>query len=104
MGQLPFICFCWSFPTAALQGNCIVLETAAFWRTVQGSSENTVIQTLGSLNSRTSVSAGHMSSFINPNSVTYRVPTTSRLPWLLQHYLSQQTQTAGQNNHHLFWQ
>lgn len=36
MGELPFICFCWSFLTAALQGNCIVLETEAFWRTAQG--------------------------------------------------------------------
>lgn len=64
-----------------------------------------IIQTLGSLHSRTSVSAGHVSSsFMNPNSVTYRVSTTSRLPRLLQHYLSRLTQTASKkNNHHLFW-
>lgn len=36
MDALPFICFCWSFPTAALEGNFIVLETEGFWRTVQG--------------------------------------------------------------------
>lgn len=29
MGEPPFICFCWSFATAALEGKFIVLETEA---------------------------------------------------------------------------
>lgn len=34
--ELVFICFCWSFPTAALERNFIMLETETFWRTAQG--------------------------------------------------------------------
>lgn len=52
MAEFPFICFCWSFPAAALQGNCIVLGTEALWRTGQGklhlgSFENTLSKPKG---------------------------------------------------------
>lgn len=43
--QLPFFCFCWAFPTAALQGNCIVLGAEALRRTVQRELSAHIIQT-----------------------------------------------------------
>lgn len=40
--QLLFICFCWAFPTAALQGNCIVLGAEDLAGLYKGSFLNTL--------------------------------------------------------------